>query len=124
MIKIIMSTEIIISIVGAIVAIIVSIIGAYYANRNSIILQTRKLKEHYYIDFVTALHNHISDNQNKSILSDFIRARDIMITIASADVVCKLIDLEEKGFKNPGEKHNIYLTELMIENVQHYVSKY
>jgi hypothetical protein len=110
--------ELTISIIGASVAILVSLIGAWLTNRNVITLQTRKLKEQYYFDFVTALHNHISDNLNESFLGDFIKARDIMITIASADVVNKLIDLETKGFRIEGkpfsqETHNFYLTELI-----------
>ena len=37
--------ELYISIIGAVVAVIVSILGAILANRNTIILQIRKLKE-------------------------------------------------------------------------------
>ena len=50
--------ELYISIIGAIVAIIVSVLGAILANKNTIILQTRKLKEEHYIAYIEALHNY------------------------------------------------------------------
>ena len=40
-----MTTPLLISIASGTFAIVVSFIGAWFANRNSIILQTRKLKE-------------------------------------------------------------------------------
>ena len=52
-----MTTEVLISVVGAFTAITVSVIGAYLANKNSIVLQTRKLKEEHYVSYFETLHN-------------------------------------------------------------------
>ena len=56
--------ELYISIIGAIVAIIVSVLGAILANKNTIILQTRKLKEEHYIAYIEALHNYAASDIN------------------------------------------------------------
>ncbi|MGC2871851.1 hypothetical protein ACDL92_00965 [Ihubacter sp. mB4P-1] len=49
--------EIVISILGAISAILVAVIGAIFSNRNNTTLQLRKLKEEHYISYIEALHN-------------------------------------------------------------------
>jgi hypothetical protein len=105
--------ELTISIIGASVAVLVSLIGAWLANRSSIILQTRKLKEQHYIDFVTAVHNLCADNKNRSATSDYVKARDVLITVASSDVVCKIFDYENYGIAVSSDIHDKYLTELM-----------
>jgi len=58
--------ELYISILGAISAILVSMIGVWLANRNSIVLQTRKLKKEHYVAYIEALHNLASDNSKES----------------------------------------------------------
>jgi hypothetical protein len=110
--------ELAISIIGAIAAIFVSVIGALFANHKVIALQTRKLKEQYYFNYISALHNYLANSHDKSIYEDFIKARDILINIASVNVVNKLIDLENKGFFNleeppSKETQDHYLTELI-----------
>jgi hypothetical protein len=60
-----LSTTIIISILGALSAITVSALGAWYANRNNLVLQTRKLKEDHYVSYIEALHDLTSDNKSK-----------------------------------------------------------
>lgn len=44
--------DIIISVIGALTAIIVASVGAFLANRNSNVLQLRKLKEAHYVSRV------------------------------------------------------------------------
>lgn len=107
-----MSTEIWISILGALTAIIVSTIGAYLANRNSVILQIRKLKEEHYTSFIELLHIHAANDTEES-LRNFVLARDKMLLIASEKVIKKMIEYENKGVGKPFETHNIYLTELI-----------
>ena len=55
-----MTTALLVSIIGALTAISVSLIGAWFANRNSIVLQTIKLKEDHYIAYIEALHNNVT----------------------------------------------------------------
>jgi hypothetical protein len=61
--KLRMTTTPLISIIGASSAITVSLIGAWLANRNSIVLQTKKLKEDHYIGYIEALHNNMTFDQ-------------------------------------------------------------
>lgn len=102
-----------ISILGAITAIIVSIVGALLANRNSIILQTRKLKEEHYVSYLEALHYLAGNNKSNDALNKYVLARDKLFLIASEDVVRKMILYEEKGIGVENTLHDEYLTELI-----------
>ena len=101
-----------ISILGAISAILVSIIGAWLANRNSIVLQTRKLKEEHYVAYIEALHNLAADN-SKEPLKNYVFARDKLFLIASEEVIRKMIIYEEEAVGKPNTLHDNYLTELI-----------
>ena len=57
--------ELIVAILGAVVSIAIACIGALMANRNSIILQTRKLREDHCITYIEALHNLATNNKNE-----------------------------------------------------------
>lgn len=110
-----MNTELTISIVGAIVAILVSVIGAVLANRNSIILQTRKLKESHYMDYITALHNYTTSNgADKKAAFRYTESRNTLFTIASEEVAVCIIEFEKHSFGcNDPIIFNRYLTELI-----------
>jgi hypothetical protein len=103
--------ELTISIIGASVAVLVSLIGAWLSNYNTIKLQTRKLKEQYYLDFVSNLHDLCEFNTNES-LASYLKARDILITVASAKVVRKIFDYEKLGI-GESDTHDEYLTIMM-----------
>mgnify|MGYP000292924206 FL=1 len=88
--------ELYISIIGAIVAIIVSVLGAILANKNTIILQTRKLKEEHYIAYIEALHNYAaSDINDKDALKNYVYMRDKLLLIANEKVIIKLLEFED-----------------------------
>jgi|SRR5690606_20788585 len=108
-----MSTEILISITGAASAITLSIIGAYLANRNSIILQTRKLKEEHYVSYIEALHNLASDNKDAEKIKSYVFSRDKLFLIASENVIKKMINYEEEAVGKNSDLHDFYLTELI-----------
>src|SRR5580698_9100639 len=105
-----MTTEIYISIIGATAAITVSVIGAFLANRNSIVLQTRKLKEEHYVAYIEALHNLGVDKDTKH---NYVFARDKLFIVASEDVIKKMLQLEKETFEKPNELQDLYLTELI-----------
>ena len=106
--------ELYISIIGAIVAIIVSVLGAILANKNTIILQTRKLKEEHYIAYIEALHNYAaSDINDKDALKNYVYMRDKLLLIANENVIIKLLEFEDKGVGKTTDLHNKYLTELL-----------
>ncbi len=111
-----MTIEVFISILGAITAITVSLIGAWLANRSSIILQTRKLKEEHYVAYIEALHN-LAGSNNKEETKKYVFARDKLFLIASEDVIKKMFQFEIEGVGKPNDIHDIYLTE-MIKSIR------
>ncbi len=109
-----MDTSILISIVGAISAIVVSLVGAWLTNRNSIILQNRKLKEEYYSEYLEALHNLLSENKNITFLKAYTLARTNLFLIGNETVIKQLLIYEEKTVGKETKLHNKYLTQLII----------
>ena len=103
-----------ISILGALVAITVSVIGAWLANRNNIILQTRKLKEEHYVSYMEAVHNHAANN-NTETLGRYVFVRDKLFLIASENVIKKMLLYEENGIGQEEGIHDRYLTDLIKE---------
>lgn len=100
-----------ISIIGALTAIIVSVIGAYLANRNSIVLQGRKLKEDHYISYIESLHNLATDNTDINFLKKYTFSRDKMFIVADEKVIKKMIEYEYNI--HDIQKHDYYLTQLI-----------
>jgi hypothetical protein len=111
----VISVTLLISILGAFSAVTVSILGAWYANRNNIILQTRKLKEDHYVSYIEALHDFASENKKSDFVKKYVFARDKLFIIASEEVVGKLLLYEDKGFGagKSSDLHDVYLTELI-----------
>jgi hypothetical protein len=108
-----MTTTLLISIIGAIVAIVVSLIGARLANRNSIILQTRKLKEEHYIAYIEALHNLAAENDSSECHKNYVLARDKLFLIASENVIKSMLLYEVEAVGKQNDLHDKYLTDLV-----------
>ena len=108
-----MTIEIFISIIGAITAIAVSIVGAWLANRNSIILQTRKLKEEHYVAYIESLHNLATTDKNNEIIKSYVLNRDKLFLIASEEVIIKMLLYEEEAVGKTNALHDKYLTDLV-----------
>jgi hypothetical protein len=110
-----MTTEVYISILGASSAITVSFIGAWLANRNSIVLQSRKLKEQHYVAYIEALHNLATEEKNKELTKNYVFSRDKPFLIASEGVIKKILIYEEEAVGKANDLHDKYLTELIKE---------
>jgi len=108
-----MTAAVFISIVGAISAILVSLIGARLANRNSVILQIRKLKEEHYISYIEALHDLAAENENLDCMKNYVSARDKLFIIAGEDVIKNLLIYEFEGVGKQNDLHDKYLTDLI-----------
>jgi len=108
-----MSTAILISILGAISATSVSIIGAWLANRNNVILQTRKLKEEHYVGYIEALHNLVSDENKAAHVEKYVFVRDKLFLIASERVIKDMLLFENNGVGAETAVHDRYLTDLI-----------
>jgi hypothetical protein len=108
-----MTTTLLISVIGALSAIIVSLIGARLAYRNSIVLQIRKLKEEHYISYIEALHDLAAENENQENMKKYVFTRDKLFIIADEAVIKKMITYEIEGVGKPNDLHDKYLTELI-----------
>lgn len=105
--------DIIISIIGALSAIIVAAIGAFLANKNSNTLQIRKLKEEHYISYIEALHNLASDNNNPKTIKEYTYHRDKLLIIGSEKVIQCIIQYEELAVGKDRNLHDKYLTNIV-----------
>jgi hypothetical protein len=109
-------TEILISIIGALISIIIAIIGAIFSLNNSLILKTRDLKEKYYTNYLEKLHNLAALNSSKEAIIQYTKARDELFIIANEKVIKALIVYEEKTTgNNDKDLHDFLLTELIKE---------
>ena len=117
-------TPILISIVGALAAIVVSILSARSSNHNNIIRQTRKLKEDHYVAFIEDLHDLAADNKGEDANRKYAFARDKILIVASEEVVRKILFYEEKTVRKStnsetdvvvksNDLHDMYLTEII-----------
>ena len=105
--------DIIISVIGALTAIIVASVGAFLANRNSNILQLRKLKEAHYVSYIEALHNLGAENQKKESIQNYTYYRDKLFIIANEEVIRNILKYEEEAVGKPNDLHDEYLTEVV-----------
>lgn len=108
-----MTTEILISVLGAITAIAVSVIGAWFTDRNTIILQTRKLKEQHYVAYIEALHDLAGNNSDSQAIKKYVFARDKLFLIANENVIKRMMIYEEEAVGKESNVHDEYLTELI-----------
>lgn len=105
--------EIIISILGAISAIIVAVVGAILSNINSNILQLRKLKEEHYISYIEALHNLAANNSSREAISKYTYHRDKLLIAGSEEVVKNILDYENEAVGKESSFHDIYITNIV-----------
>lgn len=105
--------EIVISILGAISAILVAVIGAIFSNRNNTTLQLRKLKEEHYISYIEALHNLATDNSSKEAISKYTYYRDKLLIVGSEEVVKSILRYENEAVGKTCDIHDEYLTQIV-----------
>lgn len=108
-----MEIEIIISILGAFSAITVSLLGAILANRNSNLLQLRKLKEDHYVSYIESLHTLAALNDEESI-SKYTYFRDKLLIVGSEEVVKSILEYESKGATKDATHHDELFTKIII----------
>ena len=105
--------EIVISVMGALTAVIVAIIGALLSYRHTNKIEILKLKEEHYISYVQALHNLAANNNNKAYIKDYTYYRDKMLIVASENVIKALLSYEENAVGKANVMHDVYLTNLI-----------
>lgn len=110
----IMSTEIIVAIVGAFVTILTAIVTNYLTKRNQLKFEERKLKEEYYTNYVKAISDNVLMKDEHAELDD---AQNRLILVGSSDVVRILMQFHDKIKPSApplsGEEHDRILTDLI-----------
>jgi len=105
--------ELVISVLGAITAILVAVIGAILSNNNSNTLQLRKLKEEHYISYIEALHNLAAQNSDRNLISTYTYHRDKLLIVGSEEVVKNILRYENEAVGKESELHDKYLTDII-----------
>lgn len=105
--------EIVISVIGALSAIVVATVGAFMANKNSNVLQIRKLKQEHYILFFEALHNNAAYNGEHNTLEKYTFYRDKLFVVGSEQVIKALVKYEDSGMGLNNPEHDELLTALI-----------
>lgn len=105
--------EIIISILGAISAVIVAVIGAILSNKNSNMLQLRKLKEEHYISYIESLHNLAANNSSRDAISKYTYHRDKLLIVGSEEVVRSILKYENEAVGKETNLHDEFLTDIV-----------
>lgn len=109
-----MNTEIMVAIVGALVAILTAVITNYLTKRNQLKFEERKLKEEYYTNYVKAISNNVLMKGEDGELDD---AQNRLILVGSSEVVRILMQFHDAAKKSAqpisGEEHNKILTNLI-----------
>ena len=105
--------EIIISVLGAISAVIVAVIGAILSNKNSNMLQLRKLKEEHYISYIESLHNLAANNSSRDAISKYTYHRDKLLIVGSEEVVKSILQYENEAVGKETDFHDEFLTNIV-----------
>ena len=105
--------DIIISVLGAISAVIVAVIGAILSNKNSNMLQLRKLKEEHYISYIESLHNLAANNSSRDAISKYTYPRDKLLIVGSEEVVKSILQYENEAVGKETDFHDEFLTNIV-----------
>jgi len=105
--------EIIISISGAIAAILVAVVGALLSNKNNNTLQLRKLKEEHYTSYFEALHNLAANNSDREATAKYTYCRDKLLIVGDEKVVQCILKYENEAVGKVSGLHDKYLTDIV-----------
>ena len=109
-----MNPEIVVAIVGALVAILTAVITNHLTKRSQLKFEERKLKEEYYTNYVKAISNNVLMKDEHAELDD---AQNRLILVGSAQVVRILMQFHDaiKISAQPisGEEHDKILINLI-----------
>lgn len=105
--------EIVISVLGAISAVIVAVIGAVLSNKNSNMLQLRKLKEEHYISYIESLHNLAANNSSRDAILKYTYHRDKLLIVGSEKVVKSILQYENEAVGKETNLHDEFLTNVV-----------
>ena len=105
--------EIIISVLGAISAVIVAVTGAILSNKNSNMLQLRKLKVEHYISYIESFHNIAANNSSRDAISKYTYHRDKLLIVGSEEVVRSILKYENEAVGKETNLHDEFLTDIV-----------
>lgn len=107
--------EIIISVIGAISAVIVAVIGAFITYQHNNDVQIYKLKEEHYILYMEALHNLATNNENEEYIKKYTYYRNKLLIVGSESVIKAILKFEKEAVGKKSNLHDEYLTTLLKE---------
>ena len=117
-----MSFEQWVQIIAPFIAVIIAIISAalsyYFAKKQQILAEERRLKENAYLDFIDAMNHNVMDDNIEEARERLAIARNKLLLIADSQVVidlCKFTDYiacDRIGERQQNE-HNRLLTEML-----------
>ncbi len=102
-----------ISVIGAVSAVIVAVVGAVLSNKNSNMLELKRLKEEHYTAYIEALHMLASKNGDRIATGKYTLYRDKLLVVGSEDVVKSILIYEKEAFGKENERSNEYLTNVI-----------
>ncbi len=107
--------EIVVAVIAGMFSVCVAIFGAVLVNINNTKMQTRKLKEEHYVNYLEAIHNLAEDNKSSQALKAYTLHSDKMFIIASEGIVNAMLKYEDIAVGKSSNEHDQYLTQLIIE---------
>lgn len=110
--------ELLVPIVGIIVAVVSAGFTYFFAKKQQLAADERRLKEKYYLNYIEAISYVVVSNNAEKARDQLADAHNQLLLVGRADVVAKLMILHD--FINPSnsrnftsEKHNELLTDLL-----------
>ena len=109
-----MQAELIVAIIGAVVAIMTALITNFLSQRSQLKFEERKLKEEYYENYIKAASDNVLMKGSNTAFDD---AQNRLILVASPKVVQLLMNFHDKVKPSApplsGAEHDKLLTELI-----------
>lgn len=102
-----------ISVIGAVSAVTVAVVGAVLSNKNSNMLELKRLKEEHYTSYIEALHMLASKNGDRIAIEKYTLYRDKLLVVGSEDVLKNILIYEKEAFGKENKCSNEYLTNVI-----------
>lgn len=110
--------ELLVPIIGIIVAAVSAGLTYFFAKRQQIATDESRLKEKYYLNYIEAISNIVLSNYSKKDLDQLADAQNQLLLVGNSDVVAKLMVFHDfvkasNSQNKTQEKHDELLTDLL-----------
>lgn len=104
--------ELIIAIIGTITAVVTVCLTNYFAKKNELVFEERRVKEKYYFEYLECISNNINFGNENDTLNEN-KAFNKLILIANIDVLKSLYEFQ-----------NLRISNLKYNNIENYEEEY